>query len=141
MLIVSNRAKSQEEKFMDLKNILKVSGCFEHFAVFAFLILLIFALDIPARAAAGYLDRTFGGVGALKLTNPHILSRISVQADGKILSSGSVRSGSYDNPVYTGYLARFTANGGYIFAAARWSPDSIRPARSILLSAGEKVLS
>ncbi|HEX8247630.1 MAG TPA: FG-GAP-like repeat-containing protein [Pyrinomonadaceae bacterium] len=98
---------------MPLKSILKVAASVENLVVFVFLILLIFTLDIPIQAAAGDLDPTFGGSGALKLTNPHTLGKILVQADGKILSSGSVRSGSYDNPVYTGYLVRFTANGGY----------------------------
>jgi uncharacterized delta-60 repeat protein len=98
---------------MPLKNILKAARAFENLVIFAFLTLLIFTPGITVRAAAGDLDPTFGGSGALKLTNPHILSRILVQADGKILSSGGVSSGSYDNPVYTSYLVRFTANGGY----------------------------
>ncbi|HEX9962477.1 MAG TPA: FG-GAP-like repeat-containing protein [Pyrinomonadaceae bacterium] len=98
---------------MPVKSILKAARSFRNSVVFTCLIALIFTLDIPIQAAAGDLDPTFGGSGALKLTNPHILGRILVQADGKILSSGSVRSGSYDNPVYTGYLVRFASNGSY----------------------------
>jgi len=99
---------------MHLKNTLKVSRRLEHFAAFAFLILLVFALDIPIQAAAGDLDPTFGGSGALKLSNPNIIGRILVQPDGKILTSASVLiSGSPDNPVYAGYLVRFATNGTY----------------------------
>ena len=98
---------------MHIKNILKVATGYEHFAVFGFVIFLIFAFAISSQAAAGDLDPTFGGAGALRLNNPHQLSSVAIQADGKILSRGSVRTGSFDNPVYISSLVRFLANGGY----------------------------
>ncbi|HEX8733857.1 MAG TPA: FG-GAP-like repeat-containing protein [Pyrinomonadaceae bacterium] len=91
---------------MFLNDSSKLSRYHGQFGIFAFLMLLIFVFNFPALSAAGDLDPTFGGSGALKLSNLQIIGNILVQADGKILSSASASSGP-------SYLVRFTTNGGY----------------------------
>ena len=95
------------KKLLQFKFLLNV----KHFSTTLVLTIVLTNLQIPAWAADGDLDTSFGGGDGIQITNfsssYEYASSLAVQSDGKILVAGEMEDGSN----YNFAIARYNADG------------------------------
>lgn len=106
------------EKNMLRNFLLNILPCQKLTVSSAYLTLLLLLFNIPALAAAGDLDPTFGNGGKLFLpapdnVSPMELNDIAVQPDGKIVGVGRVRYGAIFSPNWRAGIVRLNTDGSF----------------------------